>query len=230
MKRFKFLGLALVAMFVVAGAVSAMAFALPTLLNASGELAGVVKYTAHSTGTIARLTKLNGKEVQCKTATSEGEFTKNSVLGPFHITFSTCKGLSGLVTCTGTGDASGVILSLGTAHLVYDSLTTLGVAALLLVGLTTFECAGIAKVETKGELLCLLKPINTLALSGELNCTEKVAGDGDPGEVTYWNASGAPVNVAEGLLAKEGSGEFEMSGETAEASINYAKEDYEVMG
>jgi hypothetical protein len=229
MRRFRLIGLALASMLIIGGAVSAMAFALPTLLNSLGELAGVVKYTAY-TNTVNRLTKLNGKEIQCKSARAEGEFTQNSVLGPFHITFSTCEGLSGLITCTGTGDASGVILSLGTVHLVYDSLTTLGVAALFLMAPTTFSCAGVATVVTKGELLCLVAPINTLVLQGTFICKEKVAGEGDPGEVTYWNDAGEPVNVADGLLASEGSGAFEMAGDTLEAFISLLKEKYSIMG
>jgi hypothetical protein len=228
MRRFRIIGLMLASLFIIGGVVSAMAFALPTLLNETGELAGVVKYTDY-TNAINRLTKLNGLELPCTSARSEGEFTKNSVLGPFHITFSACKGLSGLVTCTGTGDATGVILSLGTAHLVYDSLTTLGVAMLLLLAPTTFVCATVT-VETKGELLCLISPINSLVLQGTFICKEKAAGDGDPGEVTYWNDAGEPVNVAEGLLANENGGAFEMAGDTAEAFISYLKEKYSIMG
>jgi len=229
MRRFRMIGLMLASLFIIGGAVSAMAFALPTLLNSLGELAGSVKYTDY-TNSKSTLTKLSGSIITCVSARSEGEFTKNSVLGPFHITFSTCTGLSGLVTCTGTGDTSGVILSLGTAHLVYDSLTTLGVAALLLVAPTTFSCAGVATVETKGELLCLVEPINTLVLQGTFICKEKAAGDGDPGEIFYWNDAGEPVNIAEGLLANENGGAFEMSGETAEAFISYLKEKYSIMG
>jgi hypothetical protein len=225
MPRFTAASLALATILLAAGATSTTALALPTILNSLGELAGVIKYTDHSEE-IQPFEKLNGKLFRCQSSESEGEFTKNSLLGPFHVTMERCNGEFG---CTGTGDANGVVLWLGTAHLVYDSLTTLGVAMLYLLAPTRLTCASIP-IEAKGELLCLIAPINSLVLGQRVVCEETSSDSGDPKEGIYWNDKGEPINIKEGLLLNEGSGAFEMAAASWEDSIGYSKERYSIMG
>ena len=226
MQRFKIVGLALMAVFALGAVVSATASALPTLLEKNKKPVSVIeKFTGESGKT--NLVKLNGKEVECATSTSEGQFEKESVLGPFHITFSNCTAKEGIITakCTGAGDkTAGVILVLGEAHLVYDVLTpTLGAAVLFLIPQFHFTCEafGVKKlILVKGEVLCLIKPINTLAKHFEIKCEQS---KGDPLETKYWNEAGTEVNTLNGLLASESAStteeKFEMSGEEGSGLI-----------
>jgi hypothetical protein len=77
------------------------------------------------------------REWTCKKNSSTSELEEKepevgvfSYLGPFHIDFSECAltGVGG-EACTGAGEAAGVILISGQAHLVEDILTSEGALA-----------------------------------------------------------------------------------------------------
>jgi len=161
MKRFRLLGLLLVALFVAAIAVSAVAAADETPLNLpfkagetfTGKSEGEPKFIS-SAGTVI-----------CKEAT--GLLPDNTIesnlppLGKFGIHFSVCRDeLTGTV-CTGLGEAAGTILVNGTWHLVWDekgATFELTVATLFLVEMVHFAC-GPLLFNVEGEQLCLdLKP------------------------------------------------------------------------
>jgi hypothetical protein len=228
-QRFKVLGLALMTVFALSAIVSAAASAeLPVILNNKKEVAGAVKFTGNNT-TKTELVKLNGLKVECSGNTDEGEFEAKKPLGLFHIKFTGCKGLVNLVTCTGLGDTSGTILVLGTFHIVYDKLGTgeaLGAAVLFLLEEVHFSCS-LTLVRVKGEVLCLISPINKLAKKAKVTCEQS---GGDPKEVVYWNAAGSEVNIKEGLLASENMGAFEMSAEGGSGEIETTSaEEVEIM-
>jgi hypothetical protein len=86
------------------------------------------------------------------------------------------------------------------------------------------------QVRVKGELLCSIAPINSLVLSEKVDCEESAPSVGDPRLVVYYNDKGELVNVADGLLANEAGGEFEMSGEDSEPFIGYELEEFMIMG
>ena len=223
MQRFKILGLVLMAVFALSAVVSATASAeLPVILTKAKVVAGAVKFKGTNT-TTTKLVKLNGSEVSCSGNTVEGEFEAKKPLGLFHIHFTGCKGPLA-TTCTGLSDAAGTILALGTIHIVYDKLgtgTELGAAVLFLIELLHFSCS-IVLILVKGELLCLITPINKLATVFTTKCEQEKAGD--PKEVVYWNDEGKEVNIKEGLLASESDGTFEMSSQVGEGAITTAEE------
>ncbi len=189
---------------VAAGTASA---ALPTLLDASHALVKLEKFSQAATASVTNLSTLGQtKEWTCKRNASFAELEEKepevgafSYLGPFHITFSECSitGAGG-EACTGTGEAAGVILVLGEAHLVEDVLTSEGAlgAAILFLLPTTNDVEFVCKVvgigitfKMLGSLLCLIKPVNMLAKHFEIVC-EKTATLGDQKEVHYWNDKG----------------------------------------
>jgi hypothetical protein len=215
MRRLTTIGVAAIAVLVLGAMTATTSFALPTLKP--NEKAIVIKTEK---GSQTELQTLGASvKVTCETQKSESEFPAKSVLGPFHISFEKCKGEIGGIsagTCTGSGDASGTILSLGEAHLVYDSLTVLGAAVLFLVNETSFECKSIVtlKAVVKGSVLCLITPINSSANPHTLKCEEE---KGDPKETTYWNDAGVAQTTL--LLTSENGGAFKDSAEGGEASL-----------
>jgi hypothetical protein len=216
---FALLGLCVVAA-LTAGSASAT---LPQLLTAAGALVEKETFTGES-GKVS-LRTLAGHEFTCAKSTAEGELIENTTakgfLGPFHITYKECTSPTGLgnATCTGASDTSGVILVLGEAHLVYDSLTTLGVGLLFLISLFHFTCTlfGVNELMLlEGSFICLIKPINAVAKHFEIVC-EEIAGTGDPKEAVYWNGSGVEQKTS--LLSNKGETSFESTAMSGTALI-----------
>jgi hypothetical protein len=195
MQRLKVLVLALMAVFAVSALVSATAsaaFELAKILP-TGE---AVTFTGESgAGTLSTLA---GTTVECKSDTSEGSFSAiDPELGPFHVDFKECTSAGG--ACTGLGEAAGIILVLGTAHLVVDTLTpALGAGVLFLVpNPVHFVCAGVL-VAVSGQVLCLIKPVATKTTHFEIVCEQSAVGD--PKEVEYWGEQGQNVKMGLNLL------------------------------
>ncbi|HEV2974445.1 MAG TPA: hypothetical protein VGX69_05550 [Solirubrobacteraceae bacterium] len=170
MRRFKLPTLALVAVFAMAAAISASAFAVePVNLpenaaarNWTGEFEGEPEF---STETAEPGVLLVWK---CKSGPSEGTEEAKKPLGLFHIHLLGCeseisKGTT--VHCTDLNHSTaGEILLLGTWHLVFDrkiggNFEKLTTAMLYLFQPVHFSCSSLVLDEFKGELLCLhLKP------------------------------------------------------------------------
>lgn len=168
--------------------------------------------------------------VECKKIAYEASFAAETVLGPFHLKLSECSaklGTMNLGTCTGLGDTeSGVVLALGEEHLVYDSLSPLGVAVLLLVEPMHLECKSITTVLTtlEGSLLCLFTPINTLTKAPKVHCEGE---KGDAKETTYWNDAGEAKTAV--LRTAENEKEAKDSSQSIEASLTPSHE-VEIIG
>jgi len=220
MKRLKILGIVLIAVFALGAMASAPAFGAIEVLNKNHEkINSGLKASGH-TATTTKLEILEGfAETKCPEVLYEGEQT-SARLGVFHLHWHKCTtSLGG--TCTGLGDETGLVLALGTAHLVEDKLTsegTLGAAALILVEPTHYACkVGFVTtlINVSGEVLCLVSPL-TLTLTGKIKC-EQGAKVGDPGETVYWNEAGTKVEMGEnGLLASENGGTAKMAAEVGE--------------
>jgi hypothetical protein len=193
MKRLMFYGFAVAALIVASLGMATVASAanLPWLLPGALEGAGIDKIDVTSGET--KLETLGGSVVTCKKDTAETlNLKRNPAEGEIHITFSECK--SGIATCTGAGDASGVILALLLFKIVHD-ISEMGEFYAVLFNTdtsdVTFTCAGFVKTEVLGTLLCLILKPKELAIKHELHCKNNGT-VGDPEETKWWfeNLSG----------------------------------------
>jgi hypothetical protein len=220
MRCLKLLGLTLVALLASAMALSMSASAaLPLILPLSTVERS---WTGKSVGETTLQNLANGNEVKCKGATAEGTEEVEKPLGLFHIHFTGCTAGGGISTCTGLGEASGVILALGKWHLVFDTLTpTLGTATLFLIEpLVHFTCSITnTLVLVLGAVLCLdLTPL-TSSVTHEFHCKNNLT-RGDPEETEYWNAAGTEKLKVE-LLSNENEGAEVMSAQIGLGTVTY---------
>jgi hypothetical protein len=205
MRYLRLFGVALVALCALGAVMAVSASALPTVLPES--LKG---YTGKNQGN----TKLEKQgaiaTVECKAAKGEGTLEANHHLGLYHITFEKCEGGGG--ACTGLGDAAGSILSLGSYHLVYDTLkATLaeaGVAILFLVDNVHFVCNTLigevlVVVALGGMVLCLIVHPTELTKVFLFECNE--GAKDHPAETKYYNEAGTLVSISP-LLSSENEG------------------------
>jgi len=212
MQRLKVVVLALMAVFALA------AFASSTAFGADAEFLPTASEAYKGESGPGTLETLAHKNITCNKDTSSGALSGRTAT--LHIDFSECKGENGLVTCTGLGEASGVILVLGSALLVYDSLSPLGVAILVTLNLLHLSCS-IVLVEILGKVLCLIGTLNTATKHNEIKCEmlEKEK-SGDPKERTYWEGGvEKTIPATEELLSSFNHGTFEMSAELTSALI-----------
>jgi hypothetical protein len=186
------------------------------------------KFPATFSGTSGKgeLVTVGKKTVKCKKDKSSGEFTgseETTIKGTAKITFEECE--SSGFKCNSKGQKEGVIVSEGTTLLVFDSLTTLGVAVLLtLKPETEFECTSFVKVKVKGNVLLLIKPLEKETTEFELILKQK---EGKPEDKTYWvhgEEEEKGIEEKAQLLTSINGGAFEESGdESAENKITTSK-------
>jgi hypothetical protein len=218
MRHLRLIMAALAALFALSALMAVTAFALPTIL---GE---VETFTGKKAGTAtAQLLKLGGGEVSCTVANgSNGTLEANHHLGLFHIAFEGCKA-EGLFNCTGLADNTGVLLTLGSWHLVYDSLAPSlvndPVAILFLVGEVHFECVGkLFVVPLGGMVLCLILNPTALTKVFEFHCNKNTGPR--PEETKYYNEGGTLVAISP-LLTAENEKTATESTEVALGTLEY---------
>lgn len=210
MKRFKLLGLALMAVFALAAVLSASASALPELLAQEAN----ATYTGKSTAANPTLETSKEEKIVCKEASAEG-VQETDTLGTFHIHFTGCE--SSGFKCNTTGDESGIILSLGTFHYVFDVLTPeLGVAILFLPEEQNIKCTALVTLKVKGTILCLILEPLTSAATHEFHCVQS---KGKASETKWWNDEGVEQNAL--ALTSKNGGTFIESAEQALASVTF---------
>jgi hypothetical protein len=186
------------------------ALALPTILPETEK-----SFTSKSTST-DEVEKSNGEKVTCKEDRDEsGTIEQPRPLGLFHDSLSGCTAL-GLVNCTGLGDAAGVVLVLGSWHLVYDSLATGlnndGVAFLYLYGAVHFECASkLFVIKLGGMVLCLILNPTALTKVFEFHCKRREGASGKPAETKYWDGNGTLQNIVGLQISENESGQEEVA-------------------
>jgi hypothetical protein len=219
MHRLKLVGLALIAVLAVGvtTAASAMA-ALPEVL-----LLGTEKFPVAFEGTSGKgkLVTVGGKEIKCTKGKNSGSVT-GAKTGTATLTFEGCE--SSGFKCNTAGKGAGIVESTGSTTLVFDSLTTLGVAELLAVNETTIECTSLVKIKVKGNILLLVLPINSEVTVITFDVSQT---GGKPTDSTYWEGG---VEKHPQLLTSINGGAFEESGDTSEENKATTAKMIEVMG
>ena len=168
MRRFKALGLVLMAVLVVGAVAVAAASAtmvLPEFKNAEGF-----------TGTSgAGVLEVAGQpEVKCTSDTSNGgpESGTSKKLGTFQVRFLGCTTFSGLVPCNGLGNAAKEISTSGSYHLVLNSRGTHRWFILFLPAHQHLECST-TLILVLGTLLGQITPTSTSTKRFTLGVTVK---------------------------------------------------------
>jgi len=212
MRLAKALIVILVAAAAMASTVVATASAAPpTILLLSGEKLPVLILSEKDPNTIKT-------ELQSEAATLEGEGLLVDIMitnlndtsdGSYLVLLLKVKEEKGKKeSCNTSGDKTGeVLIPTNLIHLVYDSLSPLGVGLLFLASEFLLLCGAGLKIKVKGEVLGLIMPINTEAkvelgsLKGKLRCSSTF---GVPEESKYWNAAGEEKKAV--ILASAGAG------------------------
>lgn len=175
-------------------------------------------------------TEFNSEQgtIECASAAAENssETGNEPPSGSFHIDFKTCKNTATLAVCTGLGEASGVILSLGTWKLVFDrkvgGATELTTATLFEVSPTHFNCTALVLTEVKGEMLCLDKDPTTSSTVHHFLCS---SGKREAQEEEYCKggeSGGTCIEpVLPSLLESINHAAFKGAVELAEGTVEY---------
>lgn len=206
MRRSRMLGCLLTAVFTVGLVIAASATAEELGLLPEGTAAEPL--VANGTVGAAVYETLAGSSISCTSAEILTSWTSHTT-GLFHLHLKGCKSAGG--SCSTAGDASGVILALGTIRLVYDKITEgLGAGVLFAFEEVHATCGELIKVLVllRGSLLCLVLPINTLVKEGEYVCKQA---KGDQAERSYWTAETGKEAKAT-LETSVNGGAFELSG------------------
>jgi hypothetical protein len=217
MKRFKLLGLTLLAAFALGAVLVASASAaLPELLPVK---TGGSSFTGKNTAANPTLETLKKESIVCSAATADG-VQETDTSGTYHIHFTGCKGF-GFANCNTEGDESGVILTLGGFSYVDDHLSVnvseLGVAILFNAN-ATIKCTALATIKVEGKVVCLvLEPLSS-KVTHEFHCTQT---SGMQSETHWWNDAGTEQTSV--LLSSKNGGAFEESGEQALGSVTFAE-------
>jgi hypothetical protein len=110
---------------------------------------------------------------------------------------------------------------------VFDKLSPeLGLGILFLLEHVHYTCEktliGTVLLLVKGEVLCLLTPINTKTTKITVTCQGE---KGDPKETVYWNEEGTEVKMGtEALLGSENEGAFAMSAQEGAGESTLSEE------
>lgn len=195
MRRFRIIGLALVAVFAMSAvAVSSASAALPEFVPANGKFPVPAKFTSGA-GT---LETEKGHTVKCKADSGAGEIASAKLIDAIIIKFTGCTTsvpILGTVECKTAGAGAGVIeTNKLSAKPVYDNETKTAVALLVAnekegaAGLyAEFKCENSLIKETikvKGSTLILITPLNTAT---KLFKTSAKQTKGKPEDSSYWN-------------------------------------------
>ncbi|THD79803.1 MAG: hypothetical protein E7812_08750 [Phenylobacterium sp.] len=190
--------------------------ALPLLLGWESK----PNWSGSKSGAESAFVETLGKaKITCTEASGTGVQTSDTV-GSFHITFKSCE--SSGFKCNTEGDATGVILSLGTANYVDDHLSTnvneLGVAILLAPEEVTVKCTAVVTIRLKGTVLCLvLEPLASM-VTHIFHCTQTA---GDPADKEWFNDEGTKQTPS--LVTSVNGSAFEGSALLMLATIVFAE-------
>jgi hypothetical protein len=220
MRYSRLFGVVLVALCALGSVGAACALAstvLPTTIT-SYKGKGVGKTKLEKSGGLA--------SVECESAKGEGTVEANGHSGMYHVTFEKCSAAGG--PCTGLGDTTETILSLGSYHFVYStlkaSLTEPVLAILFLVGSVHFVCNVpilgeiLQEVFLGGMVLCLIENQAALTKVFEFSCKE---GQPDhPLLSKYYTEGGTLVKISP-LMSAESEGTEAEGAQVGNGTIEY---------
>jgi hypothetical protein len=199
MQRLKMLGLTMLVVFALAAVAVSSASALPTVTALPGETAGNIIATTSATGAnIAELSTalsapITSEKVKLETSFASGASLGTYVADFFGVTFEKQQ-------CNTPGDADGVVLASGEAHLVVAVLGASLVPAILLdlPGTLEIDCGPLGKptltIKITGGTLGKISVKNgeeITSFKGALKCTK--ANNGKQELKEFINDEGAKV-------------------------------------
>jgi len=198
MKRFRLIGMAILAIFAIGAVASATASAEELRMLPLGTGANPVKFNVASG--VGKLVAGTSK-IKCEKDKGTGEAT-SARLGTFRVTFEECKEEELKVTCRGLKDLPGNITAEGEFHLrrlLGTEAEQKHIVVFFLLSNVHFSCS-IVLVKVSGCVAGLIKPINTLtkelAIGVELEGTKQKILEADTdGELTGMEKCG-PLQVA----------------------------------
>jgi hypothetical protein len=209
MKRFRLIGVALLAVFAMSVVASATASAVEFLPTKGVKILG--KATSK-----AILETLGGTKVECSGGSSEGEISGPVTVSKVKITFTGCK--SSFFACESAKAGKETIVTheiTGTLGIINEKPLEAGILfATTKAGdfFTEFDCAGgIVKNKVLGRVICAIAEINKSLEKFTLTCKQK-GGD----QTIKRFVGGAEDEV---LLTSINGGTEESSGEEATAEI-----------
>ena len=206
MKRITLQTSALLAVLAFSAALAASASAgLPELLGWETKPA----FTGKNDGTESLAFETVKKETfACAAMTLDGT-QETDTLGVYHMHITGCK--SSGFACNTTGDASGVILTLGKYNFVDDHLSEnvneLGVAMLFLPEALEIKCTSLITIKLTGHLVCLVLEPLVSKVEHLLHCIQT---SGKQADKEWWNDEGKKETSS--LLTSKNGGAFEESG------------------
>lgn len=202
---------------------------------ASAELPNILpetitEYTGKTIGSgEPEVEEKSGTKIKCTGATGEGTVESNHHLGLFHWHISGCdaKILTATGTCTGLGESSGIVLVLGSWHLVLAWLpkqSDWSYSVLFLVGTVHFTCSvsGVEHlflVKLGGMLLCMIPNETALTKSFIFSCVKRATGSFGPEYTKYLNEKEESTGIAPLEIEENTNGKEEETIEIAEGTI-----------
>jgi hypothetical protein len=182
------------ALLVLGGFAASTAVALPSILLLAGETGGslLIKSVTNTLKTTLETelgNKINGEGVLLQLHFPNVGEPK----GTYELLFLKVKiGVEAANTCNSIGDPAGeVLLPKSTFHFVFDSLTVLGVAPLILVPLFKFVCKTGATttllIDVEGNELVLVSPVGREVLTSETIGGVSRCTAGAPKDRSWWN-------------------------------------------
>ena len=216
MIRLKFLGVALVAVFAV-GVMATSAFALPDVSITLSGSAYPLHLNYESSTVATELEDANGGVLTgkgLKLLLLSGEL---SALGTFRADFANVTEVSSGKKCHSTGDPTATVLSEGSFHMVYTSLSpNLQLGLLFLPTEVKIECEGF-NVKVKGSVISSVNLNGTTEATEFTNIKGSLAKGSTPGSQQiseYYNDAGTKIKA--GLITTISSIEHESNEQVKE--------------
>ncbi|MHB8242876.1 MAG: hypothetical protein ACYDHN_12915 [Solirubrobacteraceae bacterium] len=195
--------MALLAVAALGSLLASSAIALPTILllpeNASSSILLTVLSNTLATALETELSALTGKGVSGNIHFTNG----NTTLGITNLRFLNVNE-KGTLCKTGALAEGEVLVPQSGVHLVFDTLTPLGIAGLVLVPEFEIVC-GLTKIKITGSVLVLIHNINKeIATTEDFQLLTHCKSPGVPLETRWWNDAGVAQTAH--LAAKFGTG------------------------
>jgi hypothetical protein len=224
MKRLKLAGMALVALCAM-GLMATSAFALPEVKSVSSTYPLDLNY--ESSTVVTKLEDGNGALLEGKGLKLLLITTEKTSLGTFNADFLNVVETSSSKKCHTSGDKTATVLSEGSFHIVYTSLSPLELGILFLPHEVKVECEGVT-TKVRGDVI---SSINEATDSGMLTSIkgklEKGSTAGSQEITEYYNTTGTKVKAE--LIAETGSVEHKSNEQVKEETTLTTSNTFEIV-